>query len=136
MKRRYSPHEIKPVLQVVAETDGVILGGQAVNLWAEHYQEDSPPWRELRPYTSFDLDVLGSRTDVLKCSQALDAESFFPLPSENTVNSGKVVTKLEGSDFEIDFVHSPNGLSPAEVTELARTVTFEQIALKVLHPLH
>jgi hypothetical protein len=136
MAQRKSPREIKPVLEALAQTEAVVIGGQAVNLWAERYQADSPPWTELRPYTSFDLDVLGSRTDVLKCSQALNAEPFFPQPSENTANSGKIVTQLAGSDFEIDFLHSPNGLSPAEVRELARAITFENIPLKVLHPLH
>ena len=74
MKERKSPREIKPVLEALAQTGAVIIGGQAVNLWAERYQTESPPWIELRPYTSFDLDVLGSRMDVLKCSEALDAE--------------------------------------------------------------
>jgi hypothetical protein len=136
MKRKYSPHEIKPVLQALAQTRSVIIGGQAVNLWAEHYQKESGPWKELRPYTSFYLDVLGSRTDVLKCSQALNAEPYFPTPSENTVNSGKIVTQVQGSDFDIDFLHSPNGLSAAEVMELARPIRFEHIPLKILHPLH
>ncbi len=136
MKRKYSAHELKPVLQALAQTKGVVIGGQAVNLWAEHYQKDASPWKELRPYTSFDLDVLGGRTDVLKCSQALNAEPFFPAPSENTVNSGKIVVQIQGSEFEIDFLHSPNGLSPAEVMELARPISFEQIPLKILHPLH
>jgi len=136
MRRKYSPHEIRPVLQALAQTKGVIIGGQAVNLWAEHYQQEGPPWMELRPYTSIDLDVLGNRTDVLKCSQTLNAEPFFPTPSENTANSGKIVTQVEGSDFEIDFLHTPNGLSPAEVMELARPILFEEIRLKILHPLH
>jgi hypothetical protein len=56
------PSEIKPVLEALASTKAVIIGGQAVNLWAEHYQKDSSPWKELRPYTSFDLDVLGNRS--------------------------------------------------------------------------
>lgn len=136
MKRKYSPQEIKPVLQALAQTKGVIIGGQAVNLWAEHYQKESGLWKELRPYTSFALDVLGSRTDVLKCSQALNAEPHFPTPSENTVNSGKIVTRVQGAEFEIDFLHSPNGLSSAEVLELARPIRFEHIPLKILHPLH
>lgn len=126
MKKPFSPHELTPVLQALSQTDGVIIGGQAVNLWAEHYQTESPPWADLRPYTSFDLDVLGSRTDLLKCSQTLNAEVFFPDPSENTVNSGKIVTQINGSELEIDFLHSPNGLSPAEVTELARRILFER----------
>jgi hypothetical protein len=114
----------------------VIIGGQAVNLWAEHYQKESTPWKDLRPYTSFALEVLGNRTYVLRFSQALKAEPFFPTPSGNTVNSGKIVTQVQGAEFDIDFLHSPNGLSPAEVMELARPILFEQIALKILHPLH
>jgi hypothetical protein len=112
MKKQFSPHEIKPVLQALAQTGAVIIGGQAVNLWAERYQNESPPWPELRPYTSFDLDVLGNRTDVLQCSQALDAEPFFPLASENTANSGKIVAQIGGSDFEIDFCTAPTGYPP------------------------
>jgi hypothetical protein len=136
MSKKYSPQEIKPVLQALAQTGAVVIGGQAINLWAEHYQTDSAPWNELRPYTSFDLDVLGSRTDVLECSQALAAEAFFPAPSENTVNSGKVVAQIEGRPFEIDFLHSPNGLSAAEVLEMARTIRFEDVQINILHPLH
>lgn len=136
MKRRYSPQELKLVLQALAQTNAVVIGGQAINVWAEHYQRESSPWMELRPYTSFDLDVLGNRSDVLKCSQALSAEPFFPKPFENTVNSGKIVTQLDDAQFEIDFLHSPNGLSPAEVIELARTISYEKIQLRILHPLH
>jgi hypothetical protein len=136
MSERKSPRQIKRVLEALAQTEAVIIGGQAVNLWAEQYQKDSSPWKELRPYTSFDLDALGSRTDVLRCSEALDGEPYLPLATENTANAGKVVVRLGDSDFEIDFVHTPNGLSPAEVRELARQLQFENLRLKVLHPLH
>jgi hypothetical protein len=136
MSERRSPAQIKPVLEALSRTEGVIIGGQAINLWAERYQKECFPWTELRPYTSFDLDVLGSRADVLRCSEALDADPYLPGPAENTANSGKVVVRIGGADFEIDFLHTPTGLSPAEVRELAREVQFENIPLKVLHPLH
>lgn len=136
MKKRFSPRELKPLLQALSQTQGVIIGGQAVNLWAEQFQKESSPWIELRPYTSFDLDVLGNRSDVLICGRALDAEVFFPTPTENTVNSGKIVAQFQNTEFEIDFLHSPTGLSSAEAVELARPIFFEEIEIKVLHPLH
>jgi hypothetical protein len=74
--------------------------------------------------------------DVLKCSQSLNTTAFFPGAEENTANSGKIITKIGNSEFEIDFLHSPNGLAAAEVTELARAMTFEGIPLRVLHPIH
>jgi hypothetical protein len=49
-------HVTQPVLRALAQTSAVIIGRQAVNLWAEHYQKDTSPWKELRPYTSFDLE--------------------------------------------------------------------------------
>jgi hypothetical protein len=137
MKKRLSPSEIRPALKALSQTNGVIIGGQAVNLWAEKFQKDESFWRELGPYTSYDLAVLGDQTDVLKCSRELDAEPFFPKPNENTANSGKIVTQIKGQEFEIDFLSTPSGLSPAEVRELARSITFEdEITLKVLHPIH
>ena len=54
MKRKYSAHELKPVLQALAQTKGVVIGGQAVNLWAEHYQKDASPWKELRRVFCFE----------------------------------------------------------------------------------
>ena len=77
MKRKYSPHEIKPILQALAQTRGVIIGGQAVNLWAEHYQKESGPWKELCPYASFDLDVLGKRSlEELEIIEQLVSNGF------------------------------------------------------------
>jgi hypothetical protein len=41
MKKRRNLSEIKSVLEALAQTGAVIIGGQAVNLWAEHYQRES-----------------------------------------------------------------------------------------------
>ena len=44
--------------------DAVLVGGQAVNVWACRYEQDSPAWHELRPYTSRDLDYHGGLADA------------------------------------------------------------------------
>lgn len=133
---RRTPHQIRPVLQVLSETKAVVIGGQAINLWAEHFAPDETHWADLRPFTSYDLDVLGSRNDVVHCARGLGTEAYFPSSGDNTVNTGKIVFRLEGEDFEVDFLHTASGLSSAEVQELARNIEFEGITLRILHPLH
>jgi hypothetical protein len=49
MKKKYSPHEIKPVLRALAQTNAVVIGGQAINLWAEGFCTHCIVWRVKRP---------------------------------------------------------------------------------------
>jgi hypothetical protein len=44
--------------------DAVLVGGQAVNVWACRYEQDGRAWRELRPYTSRDLDYHGGLAEA------------------------------------------------------------------------
>jgi hypothetical protein len=57
-------YDLPPVLGVVSKLDCVVIGGQAVNIWCEHYARENyvptAQWDELKPFTSLDLDVLGS----------------------------------------------------------------------------
>jgi hypothetical protein len=114
----------------------VVIGGQAVNIWAERYARNEAFWNDRQPYTSADLDVLGSQLDVIACSKELDGQALFPEPGQNTPSAGKVIARMGEDNLEIDFVHSPNGLSEPEVREFARVVSFEDTHVRVLHPLH
>ena len=42
----------------------IIVGGQAVNFWADRYAPDKPELLAYRPFTSRDLDLLGSIADA------------------------------------------------------------------------
>lgn len=54
-----------------------IVGGQALNLWAERYS-DLPGLAEYGPYTSKDLDYFGHREAAEKLADALVAHSIYP----------------------------------------------------------
>jgi hypothetical protein len=32
-------NQIRPILQILSETEAVLVGGQAVNLWSEYFRE-------------------------------------------------------------------------------------------------
>ena len=66
MGNRFSLQQFSEVFQV-RNAEGlpyVLIGGQAVNYWAEHYFAEEPELRKHVPFTSGDIDFQGSREDV------------------------------------------------------------------------
>jgi hypothetical protein len=122
------------ILRLVAQTECIVIGGQAVNLWSERYRKSEPPWSELQPFTSIDLDLLGSRRDVLAVAELLRVAPMLPGPKENTVNAGKLVVPTAVGELEIDVVHTANGINTQEAFETAPTLAFEDMRLRLLHP--
>lgn len=122
------------VLRAVGDADCVIIGGQAVNLWSERYAKAAPPWTDLRPFTSVDLDLLGGRREVLQVAKLLKVSPYLPLADENTANSGKLRVLLGDAELEVDFLHTANGINTQEAFETAPLLTFEGTRLRVLHP--
>jgi hypothetical protein len=82
------PADFAPIL---ATKDPVLLvGGQAVNLWALYYQDRTA---DLPPFVSRDADVLGDRETLSSLGKLVGARpQFFPQrPPSNEV--GVVITK-------------------------------------------
>jgi hypothetical protein len=124
------------------DVEFVVIGGQAVNLWSEHYAERSnlPPskWRRLEPFSSGDLDCLGDSMDARDAGDALgvEAELYSPFSRTPVPNSGSLMVPLEYGDLLIHFIHTPYGANPDEVrrTALALSIGKEK-PLPVMHPM-
>ncbi len=137
-----TPEEITPILEALGKVGAVLIGGQCVNVWSQLYEDEKQdPWRSARPYTSFDVDVLSDKGEMLQIVGSLE-ERRLPLnvqyprsPSEATVNTGLIVTQVNGADFGINLLHTAKGLSSAEVKETAVNATWRGISLRLLHPL-
>lgn len=72
-----TPEDLKDVLSTLQEAglEAIIVGGQAVNLWAYHYSLDCPELKEWLPFSSEDLDFFGEekRQKYLKLMNRLDS---------------------------------------------------------------
>ena len=61
-REQRSPGDFAPILS--GEDLPLIVGGQAVNIWAELYARKLPALEAFAPFTSADADIFGSRALV------------------------------------------------------------------------
>lgn len=99
--------------------DIVLVGGQAVNFWAEQYieQQQVPELLRDAPYTSKDIDFCADRKAVEQCAMSLGLTPFMPSSdSFDPLNAGKIVIEdAAGIARDIDFVTHPFGLDAQDV---------------------
>jgi hypothetical protein len=124
-----------------AGVEFVVIGGQAVNLWSEHYRKSGglPPatWTALEPFASRDLDLLGGRLDAAAAAEALHVEVvlFEPDPRTAPPNSGTLYVPVGEDELIVQFLHTPFGARREEVRATARLLEWRGRKLPVMHPL-
>jgi hypothetical protein len=95
----------------------VVVGGQAVNLWAILYLEPGEIQSSSRKYGSHDLDVLSNR-DVLALLKRLPDWRFTP--TKWTVFGSGITARAErvaqdGRKLLVEVLHSVAGLEPVDL---------------------
>jgi len=128
----YGLRQLGPLLQVISRTQAVLVGGQAVNFWSERYAQDASPWKELRPFTSVDVDLLGNQADAKVCAEGTGGDLELPDAPAHTPNAAKVHCRQPKID--IDVLHTANGLNTAEALQTAVHLRHAGLPLRVLHP--
>ena len=121
-------------------TDAIVLvGGQAVNFWADYYAGTDPELADRQPFTSKDIDFRGNKNAVEICAERLGGRALVARIDDHTVNVGKVLfVDDHGIKREIDFIDQPHGLSAKDVDRTAVPVKLLETAagpsFKVMHP--
>ena len=70
------PTQFSKILKI-RDADGrpyVLIGGQAVNYWAEHHLSADSQLEKLRPFTSEDIDFKGGHADFQRMIQGVFRE--------------------------------------------------------------
>lgn len=124
------------------ESEFVLIGGQALNFWAEQYSDRAPSLQAFGPYTSKDIDFCGQRDVVMTCASLLGGQSSFPVQPVRTEVIGKILFPMgAGDEMEIDVLRNPYGLPAEEVDRMAIPVTTvdkagNDVTFRVMHPVH
>ena len=113
----------------------VLIGGQAVNYWAEHYLAAEPELRKQVPFTSGDIDFRGNRVDVRHIAGQLGLPAVFPDPVSLTALAGAIPFKIGTQPSNIEIVRLIPGVSTATVDDLAIGAELSGQQIRVLDPI-
>ena len=91
----------------------VLIGGQAVNYWAEHYLSGDPQLENLQPFTSEDIDFKGGHADVRRIAQQLDLNPSYPPKVSMTALAGFISFQIGDLKSSIEVVRRIPGISDA-----------------------
>jgi hypothetical protein len=111
-----------------ARAELVLIGGQALNLWAERYAGSSPELAAAAPFTSKDIDFCGTADEVLLCAQLVGGTHQVFDVNDRTAAAGTVTTP---SGIEIDLVRTPLGINPEQIALHAVPLR----SVRVMHPI-
>jgi hypothetical protein len=99
--------------------DIVLVGGQAVGCWAEHYLSlgRAAELASGSPYTSKDADFFGDRRAAQRCAQKLNGRAHFPADPGDPSPSTAIVVFRDGGGHErtIDFLRVVYGLDSDDI---------------------
>lgn len=120
----------------------VLVGGQAVNFWAEAYAARSRELEAEAPFASKDIDFCGSVQQAEECAQRLHGSCRVFGP-EHLSRRHAVVDYLDAGNraCSVDFLRSPFGVDADEVRALSIVVQVnpsspDPIFHRVMHPVH
>lgn len=109
MSDHYPPAAFSAVL--TDPSHPLIVGGQAVNLWAEIYATSEPALHEYEPFTSKDADVHGDRTlaEILHRRSGWSCQ-FFDEVRQPAVAILTKSADASGNELRIEVIRSVYGL--------------------------
>jgi hypothetical protein len=112
----------------------LLIGGQAVNYWAERYLAAEPQLKSLQPFTSEDIDFKGGSADVQHIARQLKLTPGYPSKVEMTALAGTIPFQIDGMKSNIEVVRRIPGVS-GSVDALAVQAEWNGKTIRVLDPI-
>ena len=129
--------EVSEILRT-CDGEALLVGGQALAFWAQHYQ--ITPLGVLAQHVTSDADFLGSAATARELAEALRPHGwrYWPVSMDDaTAQTAKLSKRIEGEGIkQIDFLGSIIGLATDRIKQRAVVLHLaDGTRLQVLHPL-
>lgn len=135
---QFSISDVDALLELIYSNPSgriVIVGGQAVNFWADRYAPEEPKLHLYRPFTSRDLDLLASIANAYRL--ASEARSVIEKPRHRTASP--VLANVEVKTGEVvrsvQFLKSIRGVTNREIDDSAVQFKVGDVQISVADPI-
>jgi len=132
-KKVLTRDQASEIIRRASSDDSVLVGGQAVVFWCEHFGIAQP-----LPVLTRDIDFYGGKEAIVAAADRLkvfNARVYMASLDDATPNSGKIAFDLPGLEAgEIDFLYLIKGLGSMEVLEKAVPIVIDGIEINMIHP--
>ena len=127
----YKSEDFSEVLKE-SDTLGILVGGMAVNVWANYYLDRRPEIHEYKPFVSHDIDFYGTRKNASEFNQKIgwNIQTFKRRKAGGPVNA--ILTSEEG--LVVDVMNSVNGLTSKDIKKLTTSINFAGSPLPIISP--
>lgn len=115
MAEQHRPGEFAEIL--ASPERPLIVGGQAVNIWAEHYSVHDAKLAAQSPFLSKDADIMGDRALVEKLAKAEGWQvRYFNEPRQTAV--AVLWKEIPGKDhLTVEVLRTVKGLTPRDLSD-------------------
>jgi len=113
----------------------VLVGGQAVNIWALYYEDRT---RDLAPFVSRDVDVLGDRQTLITLARLAGTQpQFFPWRPPTKAIGAVIAEGTDGQPLLVEVLRSVHGISNEKLLATAYTVAIggTEVTVRVPGPI-
>jgi len=112
----------------------VLIGGQAVNFWAEQFLEREPQLKALAPFTSADIDFKGTAEDVRLIAKQLALTAGYPPKVAMTALAGVIPLRIGDEPSNIEVVRKVPGIS-GDLDAFVIETRWQDKTIRVLDPI-
>jgi hypothetical protein len=141
MDRVFTPEHLISLFQAIdrEELDLILVGGQAINIWASYYASRVPALMEYLPFSSADLDFYGGKLEAIACQKVLGGTINLNRDFDPSPNTGVLIVPTEAQPLRIDFLGSVFGIGDIELSQSAIVFEGQQqlagVRVKILNPM-
>ena len=133
--------DITEILEALPENgETILVGGQALNIWAEYYATKDSEIKELEQcFFSGDIDFIGTRNTANQVNSKLQGTIRVPDMDTHTTMTAKITRKTkEGLKMNVDFLQFIVGVEDKELKKNTARIKDPETGkeIRVLHPGH